>query len=74
MSWSFRVLVGPGSNYSVIATAKASSLVLSSMIAQMMFGDVVKAQQVYRTARIADPDVRKDRDGGGWMARRGVDA
>lgn len=43
-----------GSHYALLATDKAAPLVLSAVLAQLQFGDAVKAEQVYRYACLHD--------------------
>lgn len=46
-----------GSNYAVIASSKAASLLLSGVLCELLAGDAVQAEAVFRTARLKDPDV-----------------
>lgn len=57
------VYAGCSSNYAIIATSKSASLVLAAVLCLLVFGDVVKAEEVFRRARVRDREVRL---GHGW--------
>ena len=47
------------SPYTIVATDKVAKLVLEAILAQLMCGDVIKAEQIYRRAVQVDPKVSK---------------